>query len=252
MQLKDVHIHIGKHKTGTTSFQSLLKDHAEALRLHGIGFLPMHLSALMVAVCIRQGLDIPPIKRLHSERIEFSRDCLIQKLRDFVANRSHQKVVISNEHFSYFRTQCEVDRLLSVLKSALGVGREKVAIHVVLRQKDEWLNSYRSQIVNSGLAPSRDKNSPYYCGRDSWLVDDEAIVELWKENFSNFSLIQYDSADVVSKLILSMNLPVALEQYSGDYRTNLRKRGVRSTLKNVIPIPVLTILRRLRKWKGRV
>lgn len=50
MHLKEVHIHVGKHKTGTTSFQTLLKDHAEILSLHGISFLPMHLSALMVAV----------------------------------------------------------------------------------------------------------------------------------------------------------------------------------------------------------
>lgn len=114
LSFQNIYIHIGKHKTGSSSFQMLLEQHSDQLEQQGIAVLPWRLSNLIAAVAVRDNLPIPPRIGSQLPSIEQLRQTINQYLQD----KPHHTHIVSSEHLSYFRTTEELIRLKYLLPKA--------------------------------------------------------------------------------------------------------------------------------------
>lgn len=204
--MKKIKVHIGKHKTGTTSFQKYLSDNSDILYYNRTVVVPRYLSRLVAAAVIREELPIPPLKALKNRGYDISLGKACAELADFFADSDADNVVFSEEHFSYFREQSEIDKFIWIIENSLLADKSQIKVYLVLRDRESFRISYRNQIIKAGHGESEDKNSPYYCKTDSWLLDDKAIINLWKNNFDEFFIIYYKKTDMVKILCQEMSI----------------------------------------------
>lgn len=202
-------LHIGKHKTGTTSFQAYMSDQKKELQKHGVLFVPVKISNFIAASIIRDQLPIPPVKSLNKVGVAPSVEKAHTNLENFLYGKNFRILLLSCEHFSYFRQQTEIDALVDLLQNAAQIKRAVISVCLVLRQPEDFLNSYTKQIIKSGHGVSREKASPYYCKSDSWLLDDNSIIALWKANFDHLDIIHYEDGNTVLQLCSTIDLPVS-------------------------------------------
>ena len=95
--MTDLLIHIGTHKTATTSFQVYLRDRVLDLEEHGIAYLPQELSCLMVTIAVRDRLPIPGAVDWDLDELKKVRRKLEEDIAEFCRVHPEQTVVISND-----------------------------------------------------------------------------------------------------------------------------------------------------------
>jgi hypothetical protein len=218
--MRTVKLHIGKHKTGTTSFQNYLKDVYGAGGVPDICLVPRKLAIAIVIVCMRDEVPIPPQQTAERKKRSLSFDSVKKEFEAFKRAAAGNTFVISTEHLSYFRTDEEIMRLRSILGHF-----DEHEIYLALRDKLQFLESYRKQLLKTGHSISTDRTSAYYCEADSWLADDESIMDLWRRNFGNITAIEYDGEDMVNRLASKMGLPVLVT--ADQYRDNRTDENAR-------------------------
>jgi hypothetical protein len=187
-------VHIGTHKTGTTSIQTFVQR--EAVRLREVGIAPylgerighnhveLHLAAMRLerlsGYKVRHGVTVDAEFIRHvCERIERARD----------ATTAHT-MLFSAEGLSLLRHRDEIDRLLSMLPF------DRVRIVVALRNAADFLASYRAQIGDQASEDPVDFEHYNYLGPDSWITDFAPRLALWQAavGTANVEVIDYDRA----------------------------------------------------------
>ena len=224
--MKQVFLHIGTHKTGTTSFQSLLVSHAEHLRAHGVEpyletrggqidgncFALAHdiLRADVITGSRYQGrLPKPGLARLIRTAIH---------VRRFLAATGARKVVFSAEAFSFLREPAEWLRLRLVF----GFSGIIIVPLVVFRDEADWRASWNDQIAkNPKLGPHMQE--PGFPLLRDWWFDKAAIVRFWSRG-GNLRIIDYDEqmarhGDILPALLAELGVP---RLPAMAYRTNPR------------------------------
>lgn len=238
-------LHIGKHKTGSTSFQLLLrKSHAP---LEEIGFhpLPHRVGNRLASFAIRDHLPIPPL--LDRKGVKPSKESLIEDIRALTEDKNFHTYIISSEHLSYLRTTEEIELVKSCLPP-----QTDISVFLVLRNQEDFLNSYREQITSSGHGPKNDPSSPYYCEPDSWLLDDETLVNSWKSVFPNIKILDYQRENMLKNLGRAMGFPE--EILDKEIRLNInspRWKAFKNHLRKILKATPLgqSSLRKFRQWK---
>ena len=165
----------------------------------------------MSAFAVRDNMPIPT----NFERAQLDADRLIQELQDSMEGIAGQIALFSCEHFSYFRDQKEIDKLKMLLPPA-----KEFHIIFVRRNNKDFMRSYKEQITRTGHGPSLDPSSPYYCGEDSWLLEDAKIKTLWDTNFTRITVLNYNKSGMIGQLWTAMDLPA--EMMHGEIYHNLR------------------------------
>lgn len=219
---KPLLIHIGTHKTGSTSFQSYLKGHAEELKENGFSVVPYQDAKIAACLSVRDGLPIPGRHLFERDGRKSTEKKLRSRISEFYDDNNANTIVISCEHLSYFRTTEEVDHLLSYFEE-----HNEIDIFVVVREKADFLRSYEAQVKKTGHGPvHEDKSSPYYCGEDSWLIDYDGMQAPWIARANKFHKLSYETENIVTDLIVSLKLP----DLSGkkEYRANVTPSQFRS------------------------
>ena len=186
-------LHVGTHKTGSTSLQQFLRDHDDDL----VAAAGAHDPAGLVLPASHTEL---PLLAIRAERTWPARLRLPETeqptwlamaeahVRATVRTSSRGVLVLSHEDLSYVRFDDEHDRLRDLL------GGLPVRVIVFLRDKVAFLRSYRAQLEATGFSPSTDPSSFAYVEADSWLVDHEALVGGYQRSFgaANVEVIDYD------------------------------------------------------------
>lgn len=204
--MKKVFLHVGKHKTGTTSIQSFLSynretlletgfypvTNIEILNLLGCGYEQANETnnVTMSHILIRPQLRTPLRFFRDDPFIEHDRKLLTTKMNCFLKSIDAKNIIISAESFSFLR--CADEKSLYV---NLFDGLEIIPI-IFLREKRSWMNSWKIQ--TSSLFHSTDvrKNSVadhesiLNYSDNSWLLDDESIVKF----FEGSHIIHYEMA----------------------------------------------------------
>jgi len=193
---KVIFIHIGTHKTGTKSLQRWLADERGRLALSGIWFYEGHHSnpnnhAELGLAALREDRD-SFARMAHPAKAGFAYAKLVQQqVQHYLALHDSCHFIFSNEDLSYLRHSDEV----SVLKNIFG--QREIKIVVCLRNKQDFLRSYTSQISKvPERTPSNDRNSCLYVESDSWLLDYDALVSAYSSVFGrqNIFIVDYDEA----------------------------------------------------------
>lgn len=183
-------VHIGTHKTGTTSFQHWLRQHESELGQRfalGVyqGAFPNNREVGLA--CARPDRSLPtrgvdqwvdPEWRRHVAALvaaELARD---------------EDLVLSAEALSFLRHEDEVRRAAEMF------GDRETLIIVALRNPEGFLRSWAGHLTRDGYRLSNDPSSFAYVGSDSWLVDYPALLSAYRNVFgmAKVRVIDYDDA----------------------------------------------------------
>lgn len=137
-------LHVGTHKTGTTSLQTILANNEGKLALHGV-YLPK----------TGRGFELPGHHNLawelnDDERFDSSAGN-IQTFRDELSHVSESSVILSSEDFEYL--YCRPDRL-GILKSLADSLRYDIYTVVFFRDSASYANSLYAELTKHGLTQS--------------------------------------------------------------------------------------------------
>ncbi len=180
---RDVVLHIGTHKTGTTSFQATLAASAASLASHGVHVFQSGLTVFqsgrtksagwsheLPLISLRSELNIPlrcmfPDSSLQSMQSQMLQDCISQM------QSPARRVVASHEALSFIRTRKEVERLIEALDGRV------CKVVCVLREAESFLQSWKNQLAKTGQATSSAHFESYMnTDPDSWIVDWEELI----------------------------------------------------------------------------
>lgn len=203
-------VHIGIHKTGTTSFQYVLAANAAELAKHGFRVFETSIDgwslksqALELShLCLRPHLDAP----IRIIRPDIAEQDVQDKFREHIAAviaETQPVVIFSHEDLSLMRTKAEVAQL-----AALMAPRD-VTIVICTRNERDFLQSWRQQLRRMGMpevTTSSDSVSNTEAG--SWLTSTDTLIQLLGETFGsqNVVVLRYEDcmaqdADVVPSLL---------------------------------------------------
>lgn len=188
-------LHIGLHKTGTTSIQAFLQRNIGALQTHGMDFyqgmvypenhVELHAASMR-----------PERQSGYKNRAGLQVDAnyiaqVQQRVARFVQDSNASRLVFSNEGLSLLRYVDE----LQTLKSLFPAGCFQVVVY--LRNQADYLRSYAAQLSkNPETLPQHiDKESFAYAEPDSWLADYAARLAPFEQVFgaSNVHVLSYDA-----------------------------------------------------------
>lgn len=187
---RKIFVHIGTHKTGTTTFQHWLRLNENTLTdRYGLG---VYRGAF--PNCREVGLACAsPDRALPTRRLSQWVD---PEWRNHVAGlvaiqlTRPQDLVLSCEALSFLRTEDEVVRLAAMLTD------RDVQIVATLRNPDDFLRSWTTHLERDRYRLSDDPKSFAYVEQDSWLVDYESLLTPFRRVFGHdrVAVIDYDAA----------------------------------------------------------
>jgi hypothetical protein len=185
-----IFVHIGTHKTGTTSFQDWLARHET--ELHDRFGLGVYRGAF--PNCREVGLACAsPSRSLPTRGIPQWVDPEWRRhVSQLVATQLARPddLVLSSEALSFLRSPAEVETLAHLLQ-----GRE-LSILVVLRNRADFLESWAKHLQRDRYKISRDPSSFAYVEDDSWLADYDSLLDAYRSVFGaeRVHIIDYDHA----------------------------------------------------------
>lgn len=187
-------LHVGTHKTGTTSIQQFLRDHNDGLLAtagcsYPTGFLLPVVHTDLPLLTIRADRTWPARLRFPETQRASWMSAARSHVRHQVAAPEPHQLVYVHEDLSYLRFDDEFDRLRALLQ-----GRS-VTVVVCIREPAAFLRSYRSQLHGTGFEPSDDPTSFAYLEPDSWLLDHDALLAGYRRCFgeANVEVLDYEA-----------------------------------------------------------
>lgn len=191
---KEAIVHIGLHKTGTTSIQQFVQDNIIGFRGEGLDFYQgmvfpqnhVELHAATMRPERQSGYKNRSGLVVDDSYIKFVKE----RVAKFISETKSPRVLFSNEGLSLLRYPDEMKRLQDLLAV------DNVKIIVYLRRPGDFLKSYAQQLIKvPGTLPAViNQDSFAYTEPDSWLVDFTQRVGAFKEAYGdkNVVLIDYD------------------------------------------------------------
>ncbi|MEM6535367.1 MAG: hypothetical protein AAF613_06980 [Pseudomonadota bacterium] len=192
--LKKCIVHIGFHKTGTTSIQHFMQANRTGLQQLGYWFYQgVHKAENHV--------------ELHTSTMRQERDSTFKSMFDLDFGEAYAKAaaeriaaffeavgegtsIFSGEGVSLLRYPDEVERLASMLP-------DEVSIIAYQRNREDYRRSYLAQLRRLGLDKVSDTQSHAYLEDDSWMLDFPARLDLFRQAFGqeNVHVIDYDAVN---------------------------------------------------------
>jgi hypothetical protein len=191
-------VHVGTHKTGTTSIQQFLRDEddgrlAAAGTHYPPGFLLPVVHAELPLLTIRAERQWPARLRFPETQRPSWQAAARAHVRRQVTEGRRDQLVFVHEDLSYLRFDDELARLVDLFEGC------QVQVVVVLREREAFLRSYRSQLAATGFEPSTDPSSFAYTEADSWLVDYDALTGAYRRAFGAGAVTVLDYDEVMAR-----------------------------------------------------
>ncbi len=246
---KLIYLHIGTHKTGSTSLQRFLAESRQHLRRIGTDVYsgkiePENHLELYLAAMRPERDSFAKQKWALKVDAEFLRSTIV-RVREFIASSPSRSLIFTTEGLSLLRHPDEIERLRDMLDAP----RHDVRVVLVLRNRQDFLQSYERQLLKiGGRATSSDPQSAFYVGPDSWLANFEELQQLYRKGFGPdaLSVIDYDaemrtSGNVLPAVIQAFGLdPSAfpgLDHYNLNAAPTSMKQRLLQKLKQAIASP---------------
>lgn len=194
-------LHIGTHKTGSTSIQRWLADHRDWLAdrdyavYHGLHLPANHIELYLAAM--RPERDSFAKRSLSGWSFDTAYAANVGKrVRDHLASHQGKQSIFSSEGLSLLRHEDE----LRSLRAVLGEAAANVSVLLFLREKQAFLGSYRAQLLSQpGRFPAADYWSALYVEEDSWLIDYDQLLGAYGAAFGRQSVTVIDYDDEVAR-----------------------------------------------------
>jgi len=209
-------VHIGQHKTGTTSIQHYLREHRDTLMEAGL-YVPDSLL----------GFDNPSHFLLNVYALDEDRDSTAKtRLREFLdadffatldrrlaaAVAEHyqkamdagcEEILWTNEGLYLLDSEAEYQRL----KQLFALYSDQVGCICCFRERESYRQSYTRQLESLELPLSDDPRSYRYLEPDSWLFDYDRKKTLLATVFDEVIILDYDAGDMVKVFMTALGYP---------------------------------------------
>ena len=201
---KTVYLHVGTHKTGTTSIQSYLKDHKNAFRRQGMLFVEARIAKHDGSKALRnrnstnfahhflRGELLTGTRWRSGSPENLARKCAeaAASIEDIIRASDLSRFIISSEAFCFMRSETEASRLRAFFE-ALECAIRPI---IVFRNAADWRTSFTAQLQKSNFAESRATVAqPDLRADGDWYYDRQAIIAFWSA-FGAPIIIDYDEA----------------------------------------------------------
>jgi hypothetical protein len=206
-------IHIGQHKTGTTSLQHYLKKERNNLIKKGL-YIPDSII----------GIDFPShyilnVYSLESSRLSPMKEVLLKKHSpDFFQNLEKNLLLdIKNHYKQAYKNNCSdiiwTNEGLYLLDSVAEYKRlqqlflnysDEIVCICCFREKNSFRQSYMQQLKKQKLPFSQEENSYCYIDPSSWLFDYDRKKNTLKQVFKKNIYIDYNPEDMVGTFMKSI------------------------------------------------
>jgi hypothetical protein len=203
-------IHIGQHKTGTTSIQKYLQDNREVLAQHGL-YVPSKIagysnpSQFILNVYALDENRYSPMKEkiirdkgvgyLKNLETELKND--IKNIYDEASSKKCSRVIWSNEGLYLLNTETEYKRLIDLFSEH----SNEIGVVCCFRDVDSYRESYKKQLARQNISLSNNTDSYRYLEPDSWLFDYEKKKDLLSRCFDECIYFSYDPQDNVTTFL---------------------------------------------------
>lgn len=185
-------LHIGFHKTGTTSIQAFLNSHRDLLHREGVAFFKGgHIpdNHVELHTCALRDERMTPFKMMYGAPITSDyRSTIARDLEAFRENAVAHTLLFSAEGLSYLRFADEFHRLREL------IGISDISIIAYVRESKAWLESYAAEMEKNRIPATADCNSFAYVDANTWLVNfKERLVPFGREfGAGNVTVLNYD------------------------------------------------------------
>ena len=241
-----MHLHIGMHKTGSTSLQEYLRIHTEELSRLGVAvFRGVHKhSAVEFPLLAAEPEKDLPAKSL----FPLSNDPVwLASLRESVvrqvsAARATDHLIISSEGLAFLRAPTEIAALAELLPDC------EVRVVLAHRNEREAAAAFRHTLLGMGLRESDDPASCCHLAPGSWVFDHESLADSYRAQFGSGSVtvLDYDAEttegrSVVPTLLTALALDLGTVPRPDDRRLNSRSpaptpAGLRARLRTRLAV----------------
>lgn len=205
MTAKRLYLHIGTHKTGTTSFQASLRVNFDRLKRNGYHAFSLpgrkvkwyklrwrkYNAAMVANSFLRPGIaSIARLKARDRNPTPETQAKLRAKYLKKMKAVSAPNLIVSAEGFTFLRTAEEKALLREFLES---LGRE-VKIILVSRGEEGWRASWKNQVRKRPNIWKRTQDLPDEQRADGeWYYDWPAILDFWSD-LGDLRIVSYDEA----------------------------------------------------------
>lgn len=145
----------------------------------------------MALLALRPELCIPLRVRNPDLLLEEARAGLEAAIAATLDEVDSGTVLFSHEALSFLRTPGETETLRSLFPD------DEVEVVVMLRDRTDYLESWRAQLDRMGFATSSPYRSSFmYTEPDSWLADQDALLAVFRETFGEerVTVLSYEEA----------------------------------------------------------
>ena len=191
--MRTLYLHIGTHKTGTTSIQQSLQRDADALSVQGIGVHrearaegAFSCNAQRLAHCFVRG-DLATPMRIR--RPMANNGGILRRFQNDVRLSPFPTLVVSSETFCFLRTAEEA----TALGEVLGKLFTEVRPIVVFRNTRDWAASWAKQLDFMGVSETISQMAPDERVDGPWYFDRTALLRFWQQ-LGPVTQINYDTA----------------------------------------------------------
>ena len=210
-------IHIGQHKTGTTSIQHYLRNNRQDLVKHGL-YYPDSLSGFdnpshfLLNVYSLNKFRYSPMKEmlLKNETPEFFLE-LKNNLESDIARHYEEaerlgckEIVWSNEGLYLLNSSEEYHRLLELFSKHSA----QVVCVCCFREIESFKKSYLKTLETINPGSCTDKDSYRYIESDSWLFDVDRKKSILSQVFENTIYLSYNPTDMIKTFMDSLGYQV--------------------------------------------
>lgn len=223
MKDKTAILHIGLHKTGSTSFQAALSDNRRQLRRQGVdvyrGAVRADNHVELFRAAVGGGLETLSGRTPSGRERADLRNMVQGRIADFVDHSPADRLIFTTEALSLLRSVEELQALKSLFPEGM-----RFRVILVLRDKAEWLASYEKQIRKvPGRVPSDDPASSLYVGPGTWLTDFEGLIAVYRQVFGDVTVLDYRREGMLAALLQAAGVDLDLDERH--YIKNLRGQG---------------------------
>lgn len=191
-------LHIGTHRTGTTSLQAFLRAHDHDLlaavdTAYPPGFLLPAVHTELALLTIRADRTWPARLRFPETQRPAWADAARAHIRAQVTADRPGRLVYLQEDLSYLRHDDELALLRELFAGC------EVQVVVARREPASFLRSYRAQLLGTGFDLSDDPTSYAYVEPDSWLLDHDTLIDGYRRCFGDANVTVLDYEQMVER-----------------------------------------------------
>lgn len=214
-------VHIGQHKTGTTSIQHYLRTHKAELSSRGL-FVPTsiaghdHPSHYVLNI---YALDSHRMSSMKEKLLKEKGDSYLKSLRESIpeeikkiytsaTQENCKEIIWTNEGLYLLNSISEYKKIYELFSPY----SSRITCVCCFREAKSYQQSHRKQLLKQGISLSDDKDSYRYLEDDSWLLDHARKKEILHQVFDEVITFPYNPINSISEFLHNIKYPEDTEK----------------------------------------